>query len=897
MFAAAATSRGGGGEMSAASSGGGDGAGGPRGQPDVTMAVSMERWLPRHDPVWEFGWAPNQGQNKIPTFWYESAYIGNGMMGAMLTVENRTCGCPIICDQRCACPAGCELPPALPGTAVLRWDVNRVDAWSDSGVTMPLGHLELDTGVAWDEPSDGNRFSIRTSLHSGTMEGTVGSALGFRAWIDASELTDSVLRIELSGASAKRLAAGLVWVPCPTINVSALPEQGRGYVVPAQCKAAIQVAVAPVTRGGTTVSTKAHVLNDGVGGAHHGNCSAGGMAIAVAHSRSSTSSRSSSGQSSTTSTETVALASSNQCWNSSADAGSAVARAVAAAQKALVGPSRARARHLSWWSTFWNESYVGISGPDATRVESLYYNNMYRYASACRHGIHDLTGAFGPGGMSMQWGVNFLDMNVEVNLFALHASNHLGLSNPFVEAMDAIAETPANSAAVMFPGNLPSGWPLLWCLKSYWRFTTNDPGRQNTLFALLKIGLGGVTLTNTTSPDGTVHVLGIGSPEYPNFSGTTDTNFGLAIVRWAARTLVAVGTGLGGGATHDPAIALYRSVLNRMVPFSADGTGFMLDRTHQFLLPHRHWSHIIMIYDLELAEGRFNHTAGANNTLVTTSIDHWAGLTCNTTAVTCVERESCRGFSRGAVSIMSAMLGRAEAAMTNLTALLDTVVTPNGMYGEGVTSNARGSQLHQLSPCPESAYIASAALHEQFLHSVSAHEEVVPATAAACTEIRVFPASGWAEAEFHKLRALDGFLISGRKAAGSPTSFVRIEALRPEGGSDSASGPTASKSVTLFTAGWDSGRMLPVVVPSTVKLSPVPGGGVTFTLRVGSHVILYHPPPPRSATSRTVDAAPAPAFEIAVLPANGTEFHWLGYRNAVTDEVMQCSGGWPGPQT
>ena len=55
----------------------------------------------------------------------------------------------------------------------------------------------------------------------------------------------------------------------------------------------------------------------------------------------------------------------------------------------------------------------------------------------------------------------------------------------------------------------------------------------------------------------------------------------------------------------------------------------------------------------------------------------------------------------------------------------------------------------------------------------------------ACTEIRVFPASGWAEAEFHKLRALDGILVSGRKVAGNATQFVRIEALRPEAGGGS----------------------------------------------------------------------------------------------------------------
>ena len=40
----------------------------------------------------------------VSTFWYESAYIGNGMMGAMLTVENQTCGCPMVCDPTCRCP-------------------------------------------------------------------------------------------------------------------------------------------------------------------------------------------------------------------------------------------------------------------------------------------------------------------------------------------------------------------------------------------------------------------------------------------------------------------------------------------------------------------------------------------------------------------------------------------------------------------------------------------------------------------------------------------------------------------------------------------------------------------------------------------------------------------------
>ena len=70
--------------------------------PDVEFKVNMDAFLARHDSKWEFAW--RAGERHIPTFWYESAYIGNGVMGAMLTVENRTCGCPLLCDKECRCP-------------------------------------------------------------------------------------------------------------------------------------------------------------------------------------------------------------------------------------------------------------------------------------------------------------------------------------------------------------------------------------------------------------------------------------------------------------------------------------------------------------------------------------------------------------------------------------------------------------------------------------------------------------------------------------------------------------------------------------------------------------------------------------------------------------------------
>ena len=63
------------------------------------------------------------------------------------------------------------------------------------------------------------------------------------------------------------------------------------------------------------------------------------------------------------------------------------------------------------------------------------------------------------------------------------------------------------------------------------------------------------------------------------------------------------------------------------------------------------------------------------------SLDNWFRVTCNASNVF---NEECRGFTQCGMSAMSAVTGRAEAAVGNLTSLLDTVTTPNGMYGEMV---------------------------------------------------------------------------------------------------------------------------------------------------------------------------------------------------------------------
>jgi hypothetical protein len=104
-------------------------------------------------------------------------------------------------------------------------------------------------------------------------------------------------------------------------------------------------------------------------------------------------------------------------------------------------------------------------------------------------------------------------------------------------------------------------------------------------------------------------------------------------------------------------------------------TGFRLDKSCAFECPHRHFSHLLQMYDLETIEW----SDGANATLdelMHKSLDNWYRVTCNESNVF---NEECRGFTQCGMSAMSAVTGRADAAVGNITALLDTVATPNGM--------------------------------------------------------------------------------------------------------------------------------------------------------------------------------------------------------------------------
>jgi hypothetical protein len=132
-------------------------------------AVDFERFLARHDLVWE----------RTPTNWFAAPFLGNGTMGAMLY---RT------------------------GTNTVRIDIGRGDAYDHrkgggawhQRCRLPIGHFTLDTVGAIQ------LFNGRLDLWNAEFNGQVATdrgALRLRAFVHATRMV-MVCEVEASGGES-----------------------------------------------------------------------------------------------------------------------------------------------------------------------------------------------------------------------------------------------------------------------------------------------------------------------------------------------------------------------------------------------------------------------------------------------------------------------------------------------------------------------------------------------------------------------------------------------------------------------------------------------------------------------------------------------------------------------
>ncbi len=421
-----------------------------------------------------------------------------------------------------------------------------------------------------------------------------------------------------------------------------------------------------------------------------------------------------------------------------------------AARTGLVSLERS---HREWWHRFWPESFVSI--PD-TRLESFYYIQFYKMASATRPGRPAMD-LMGPWFRATSWPRIWWNLNIQLAYWPQLTGNRLELGESLCQLIDQGAPALAgnagkfrnDSAAVARAtgydcvgevGNELCNLP--WVMHNYWlqyRYEMDDRRLREGVFPMLKRAVNYYLHQLRTDPDGTLHIARGFSPEYPDQPGTNaDCNIDLALLRWGCQTLLEACARLQ---LADPQIAQWRDTLDHLTPYPQNENGLMISAAVPFAKSHRHFSHLLMIYPLYI----MTPEQPANRELVVKSLKHWMAMP-----------EALAGYSFTGAASISALLGEGDAAAGYLNKLLDSKIPPNTLYVEGG------------GPCIETPLAAAASVNDMLLSSWG-------------DRIRVFPAvpAKWKDAVFENLRAQGAFLVSAARHNGK-TQWVRVKSLASE---------------------------------------------------------------------------------------------------------------------
>ena len=375
---------------------------------------------------------------------------------------------------------------------------------------------------------------------------------------------------------------------------------------------------------------------------------------------------------------------------------------------------------------------------------------------------------------------------------------------------------------------------------------SDDERLVGTVLPVLRQFLQSSGLKNGT--DGLLHVERCVSPEYP-MGSATDCNYDLSIFRWAAQTARALAQAL---VPSDPALPLYIDIEARLAPFPVDNrTGsFEVAAGLPFAVPHRHYSHLLMMYDLDLL-------SSANSSVAAASLDVWWNITCAGPQALwpdwpASDNVQCRGFTQAAMAAMNNQLNRSLATLGNLTSYLRLVGLPNAQYGEEVYFG----HPEQFSPVSESAYSAAASVYTMLVRSspwppLPGPSPQSGSAATATPLVHLWPASGnFANATFFRLRC-QGALLASSVRLGGATAWAAIEAdLFADG-----SGAGQPVAFAIYSADWKPVAALAIISAPGVVATLVQPGTFFVTGLVRGAAAAFYPAGAAAPASLGVGAA------------------------------------------
>ena len=366
----------------------------------------------------------------------------------------------------------------------------------------------------------------------------------------------------------------------------------------------------------------------------------------------------------------------------------------------------------------------------------------------------------GPWLENTPWPATWWNLNVQLEYWLIHGSNHLEL-DAVSHALDKYranltsqvaspyqadsAGIPRTTDMTLLNGvsNATSGFPvgipgqdtptpevgnLTWALHNVWlsyRHTMDRSLLQGTLVPLLRKAINYYLHFLAPGPDGKLHLPPTFSPEYG--VNAPDCNYDLSLIRWGCKTLLQ-------NAPGDPLAPKWRDVLATLVDYPADANGYMIGAGVPFAKSHRHYSHLLQIYPLyDVTWEQPEHRQ-----IIETSLNHWVGF-----------EGALQGYTfTGAASISAQML-RGEQAAFYLGELQRRYIQPNTMYKES-------------GPVIETPLSAAKSVQDMLVQSWGGVVRLFPAVPAA-----------WGDIALRDFRTEGAFLLSASRAAGK-TRWLKV---------------------------------------------------------------------------------------------------------------------------
>jgi len=518
--------------------------------------VDWPEFLARHDLVWD----------SVPTVWHEGAFVGNGLVGAMIYSD---------------------------GTNALQWDVGRSDV-IDNALRIAIGKFVL---VPAEKTTGG---SMRLDLWNAEARGVVGAKPSGIEWRSYTHADRPLTVIEYSGRPAKFVFEHLPSLPARAVYQNTpVPDNERNFDPTFGETAGVNWCLQKFKRGGGYVvawgerplsSGRAFYftvdfMSDKVPADQVTTAKAVGDVQAAIKGRPQDLQRTH-----------------RDWWHDFYP-------------KSFLSIPDTRME-----SFYWIQMYKLAAGTRADRPALDLMGPWFRSTPWARIWWNlNIQLTYWP-----VYAANRLDLGESFTRMIDNNITNLINNVPVEWRHDSAAIGRSASYDCIRPVNGREGnenGDLTWGLHNYWlqyRYSGDERMLRERLYPILKRSVGFYLHLLKPGADGKLHLPRAISPEYPEQA--PDTNYDLSLLRWGLETLLAANKRLK---LNDPLAAKWTETLEKLTPFPVDpDTGYMIGAGVPYKQSHRHFSHLMMIYPLHVVDPE----SPQDKPLIVKSLAHWHSL-------------------------------------------------------------------------------------------------------------------------------------------------------------------------------------------------------------------------------------------------------------------------------